>query len=419
MYQVDVASIRSARVARASGRPRIPQTVWLLGLVSCVTDVSSEMVSSILPAYLLVQLQYSPLAFGFIDGLYQGVSAIARLASGVLADRWQRYKAMAAAGYGLSAICKLGLLASGGSSAAIAAVISLDRTGKGIRTAPRDALISLSATEDDLGAAFGVHRALDTAGVVIGPLMAFLILRAAPGAYDAVFVASFAAAIIGLGVLVLLVDEHPGRRVDQARTSLRDAVGLARDARFRTVLVAGTLLSATVMSDAFLYLMLLRKIAGLSDWLPLFYIGTACAFLALALPIGRLADRIGRARVFVGGHLIVIAVYAAAVGFDLGIGGLVVCLALHGAYYAATDGVLPALASAIVPADRRATGLATVATGTSLAKLVGSIALGALWSWKGPSAVLVFGLAGTALTILWAATVLPALDSKPVDPAGA
>src|SRR5262245_2043735 len=122
MYQVDVASLRTAGVARAGRRPRIPQTVWLLGLVSCVTDVSSEMVSSILPIYLLVQLQYSPMAFGLVDGLYQGVSAFARLASGVLADRWQRYKAMAAAGYGLSAICKLGLLAAGASPAGLAAV---------------------------------------------------------------------------------------------------------------------------------------------------------------------------------------------------------------------------------------------------------------------------------------------------------
>jgi len=415
MYQVDVASIRTAALARGRARARIPHTVWLLGAVSCLTDISSEMVSSVLPLFLLVQLQYSPVAFGVMDGLYQGVSALARLASGIVADRWQRYKALAAAGYGLSAICKLGLLACSSAPAALAAVISIDRTGKGIRTAPRDALISLSTDESELGAAFGVHRALDTAGVVIGPLAAFLILSAAPNAYDAVFVASFGVAVVGLSVLWLFVNEHTGARIADVRASLRDTLALARDRRFAHILVAGTLLSVTVMSDAFLYLMIQRRMSGASEHLPLFYIGTACAFLALAAPVGRLADRIGRARVFLAGHVVVIAVYAAAVGFQFGTPGIIVCLALHGAYYAATDGVLPALTSAIVPEDRRASGLAAVATGTSLAKLFGSIALGVLWAWKGTAAVLIFGLVGTSVALAWAATVLPALDRRPSE----
>lgn len=146
----------------------------LLGLVSCFTDISSEMVSSILPIYLLVELQLSPLQFGLVDGLYQGVTAIARLGSGVVADRWHRYKAVAVAGYAMSAVCKLGLLAVGHAPAGLATVIAVDRTGKGLRTAPRDAMISLSARGGDMAAAFGVHRALDTIGVVVGPLLAYL-----------------------------------------------------------------------------------------------------------------------------------------------------------------------------------------------------------------------------------------------------
>jgi nitrate/nitrite transporter NarK len=153
VYPLDVGSLRSllaARVRGVSARPVIVRTVWLLGLVSCFTDISSEMVSSILPAYLFVHLQLSPVQFGLVDGLYQGVTAIARLASGVVADRWRGYKLVAAVGYGLSAVCKLGLLASGSAWSVFATILSIDRVGKGIRTAPRDALISLATRPQDL-----------------------------------------------------------------------------------------------------------------------------------------------------------------------------------------------------------------------------------------------------------------------------
>jgi MFS family permease len=370
------------------------------------------MVSSVLPIYLLVHLQLTPLQLGLVDGLYQGVNAAVRLIGGYVADRWQRYKAVAAAGYFISAICKLGLLAAGAVPSAVAAVISIDRTGKGLRTAPRDAMISLSAKGGDLGAAFGAHRALDTVGVVVGPLLAYLVLKAAPGAFDAVFVLSFAVAVVGLGVMLFFVQDTRGEKAEVEVTSLHQMLALRSNQPFVSVVFAATLLGVTVMSDAFLYLMLQRQ-AGLdAETLPLLFVGAACAFLVLAMPVGRLADRLGRARVFIGGHLVVMGIYAAALFFPLNLAGVILCLALHGAYYAATDGVLPALASTMLPASVRTSGLAAIGTASSLARLVGSVLLGALWTWWGPSAVLGFGLASTAAVLMWAAVRMPRAEAR-------
>ena len=131
------------------------------------------MVVTILPLYLVAVGGFSPLAFGVIDGIYNGATAIVRLASGYIGDRFKRHKEVAATGYGLSAICKLALVLVGTAVSSIAAVVLIDRFGKGIRTAPRDAMISLATPKEQLGTAFGVHRAMDTVGAMIGPLLAF------------------------------------------------------------------------------------------------------------------------------------------------------------------------------------------------------------------------------------------------------
>src|SRR4051812_20010348 len=197
MYNIDWArllsrtSSPSARSTESGTstqtRPRVARIVWYLGITSFFTDVSSEMVSSILPIYLVLHLRLSPVAFGGIDGLYQGFAAVARLAGGFVADRWRNHKSVAAFGYALSATCRVGLLAAGNTWELLAATIAIDRTGKGIRTAPRDAMISLSTDRADLASAFGVHRALDAAGAMLGPFIAFVLFSTA-AAFDAIFV---------------------------------------------------------------------------------------------------------------------------------------------------------------------------------------------------------------------------------------
>jgi MFS family permease len=412
VYQVDIASLRSTARAASDRRAAVvvPRAILVLGFVSCMTDISSEMVASILPLYAIQYLQFSPLQFGFIDGLYQGVSAIARLASGVIGDRWQRHKLVALAGYGMSAACKLGMWLIPGSTASLAAMISIDRTGKGVRTAPRDAMISMHASESNLAAAFGVHRALDTAGVVIGPLTAFLVLRWLSG-YETVFAISFGAALIGLAALALLIEDSPAARKTTA-PSLRSMVEASSHPQFRTVLAVGGLLNATVMGDAFLYLVLQRHAAIDMTALPLFYVTTAVFFLAFAIPMGQLADRVGRARVFLGGHVLVAILYAAALALPLNAAGVIVCLALYGAYYAATDGVLAALITGLGSTEVVGSRLGAVGTATSLARLCGAIVCGAIWSWQGPMAALGFTLASTLVVLAGFGPRLLKLDDR-------
>ncbi|WP_199826533.1 MFS transporter, partial [Streptomyces sp. WM4235] len=281
---------------RPGRRAALAPTVLALGTVSLITDVSSEMVTAVLPLYLVAGLGLSPLGFGLLDGLYNGVSALVRLAGGHLGDRFGRHKLLAGLGYGLSALCKP-LLLLAHTLPAIGAVLALDRTGKGLRTAPRDALISLSAAPGERGRAFGVHRAMDTAGALIGPILAFLVLRGAAEGYDAVFTVSACVAALGVLVLVLFV---PGRRTVPTPAaepvSLRAALGLLRRRDLRRIGLCALLLGLCTVSDAFVFL-LLQRATGLADrWFAL-------------LPLGRLADRIGRRRVFLGGHLALLAVY--------------------------------------------------------------------------------------------------------------
>ena len=393
----------SAVGTTAPPAPRVDGNVVGLGITSALTDVSSEMVNSILPLYLL-SLGFTPVAFGVFDGIYQGMTVVLRLVGGVLADRTRRYKEVAGFGYFLSAVCKLGLLAVTG-AAAVAAFLMVDRSGKGIRTAPRDALIAHSSPPGRMATSFGIHRALDTAGALAGPLLAYVLLRITADGYDTVFVTSFCVALVGLAVLGCFVQNRDPEPDADAVTphgsgsfmaSVGAAVGLLRLAPFRRVAVAGGLLGFVTVSDAFVYLALGRTTGMRAMMFPLLFVGTAVAYLLLAIPAGRLADRIGPVPVFLGGHALRGGAYLVLLQAERGAGLAHVApvLVLLGASYAATDGVLAAMASAAVPARLRASGLALVATFGAGVRLAGSVAFGLSWQRWGPAgAVSVFGVA--------------------------
>ena len=370
-----------------------PVILWL-GMVSMLTDVSSESVSAILPLYITGFLGLSTIAFGILDGINQGASAIVRIAAGYASDRIGRPKRVAVAGYGLSMVARIGLLFAGGFWA-LTAVVTADRIGKGIRTAPRDALIAVSAQPEYLARHFGVHRMLDNIGAAGGPLLAFFILMLIPNGYSTVFVVSLAFAAIGVAVLTLLVPNLRTRRSGtvEPASKTRPVWGfgwrLLREPGLGRLLVAAGILGLLTVGDGFIYLVLQDRDSFAVQWFPLLYVGTNVVFLLLAIPLGRLADRWGKARVFIAGHVALLACYLLAAAPIGGIGPTVACLVLLGAFYAATDGVLSALASQLTPPDKLATGLGAAQTVVALSRMTASVVFGVLWFALGPSVAMV------------------------------
>ncbi|WP_369373789.1 MFS transporter [Streptomyces sp. cg36] len=403
--------------ATGGGGRRVPGVVLALGAVSLVTDISSEMVTAVLPLYLVLGLGLSPLQFGFLDGLFNGVTALVRLLGGRAADRGGRHKRIAGLGYLLSAASRLGLLLAGGAASGIAAALATDRLGKGIRTAPRDALISLSGPPETLGRAFGVHRAMDTTGALLGPLAAFAVLWATADAYDAVFVVSFCVGLLGVLLLVLYV---PGGAEPVApRAPAPPARAALGDRAFRRVLYAAALLGAATIGDSFVYLLLQRGLDIPLDWFPLLPLGAAAGYLVLAVPAGRIADRVGRRLPFLWGHAALLAVYVLLLTHATSPLLLVPVLALLGVFYAATDGVLMALAGPALPVRGRAGGLALLQTAQAVARLAGAAGFGAAWTAWGERQALWVAAAALLLALAGATALLPAeverRDSAPLE----
>ncbi len=402
MYQIE----NSREVLeRGFSLPKVSRNVLLIGLVSFFTDISSEMVVTILPLFLIYSVGLTPFAFGVVDGIYQGGTAVARLAGGFVADRTRRHKEVAAAGYAISAVSRLALLATG-TWAAIAAVIAVDRAGKGLRTAPRDALISLSSRPEQLGQSFGVHRALDTAGAMLGPLVAFALLALMVDPFEAVFVLSFLFGVIGLAILLLFVRNRPVAVPGAPRLTLRKAAAILKVRPFRSLVGVGTLLGLVTVSDGFMYLALEQRDVIPMSAFPLLYVGTALVYMVLAVPVGRLADSVGRRRVFLAGYVLLLGAYGFLLVDLPGALTVPLVLLLFGAYYAATDGVLPALASTTIVPAARATGLAVLATGTGVARLVASLVVGAVWTWAGLETTLALFAGMLAVALVLAALVL-------------
>ena len=418
MYQVDNAAkvFSEHRKAGRTGKRWVNQTVLALGMTSLFTDISSEMITAILPMYLVFGLHLSPLAFGVVDGLYAGATAVVRLLGGFVADRARRHKEVAVVGYFLSTVTRAGLLFVGSSLTALAGLLLVDRLGKGIRTAPRDAMISLATPPMHWGSAFGVHRSLDMTGALTGPVLAFAVLAAAPGSYDAVFMVSFCAGLIGLAVIVLYVP-RPAQQSTAAlgpAVSLRAAARLVRAPGVAPLLVAATLLGLTTVSDAFIFLTLQERLQFNLGLFPLLYVATALVFMVLAVPVGRLADRVGRGRVFVGGYLGLLALYGILL-FSDGTVAAIAALVMLGAFYAATDGVLMALAGESLPEELRGSGLALVTTATSLARLASSVLFGLLWTVMDVQTAIVVFSAGLGLAIVAAALLVGRRRPQEID----
>lgn len=417
MYRLDwIEQLKLRAVPLPSGQQTtaVSPVVWNLGLTSLLTDISSEMVNSMLPVYLVLYLHVSPLAFGAVDGVYNGMAvALLSIAGGMLADRSRRHKEVAAAGYGLSCICKLALAAAGAATGWIAAIVAVDRVGKGVRTAPRDAILSLNSEPHMLATSFAVHRAMDAGGSLLGPIAAFLLISQMPNAYDAIWVTSFVVALLGVAALWLFVDNpEPRMPASSAKASLGSAFQFAAsNPAYRSVtLIAGFLGIATI-SDAFVYLILQQQSGAQAEYFPLYYVATAATYMLFSLPVGRIADRFGRMPVLLAGYGVLGAVYM-TLAWGNWTGALVIVpLVLLGIYYAATEGVLMAIASSTIPESLRTTGLALITTSIGLGKLVSSVFFGWFWQAQGTRTTLAGFLILLLVTLVLAARQLSHLES--------
>ncbi|RIK43632.1 MAG: MFS transporter [Chloroflexi bacterium] len=409
MYQIensgDLLKSKRGGVRSRFGWTKVAPVVLLLGLTSFLTDISAEMVAATLPLYLVFGLRLSPFQFGLVDGLYQGASILVRLLSGYVADRWRNPKLVATVGYGLSTVSRPALLLVGANWNALAGVVLIDRIGKGIRTAPRDAMIAGSTPGEYLATAFGVHRAMDTAGAMIGPLLAAGILWLTAQAYDAVFVVSFGFALVGFAVIATFVRTPASVTATMTHPqSLRESFELLAAPGFRVLVLSGSLLALTTISDAFVYLILQERVQLPQSFFPLFYVSMALIFMLFAIPVGRLADRVGRRSIFGAGYVMLITAYGLLWSSVSSMVLVALVLCLMGLYYAATDGVLAALASAHLPTHLRSSGLALLATGIALARLCASTLYGWMWGmWGSQTAIGVFtvGMILATVTAWW------------------
>jgi MFS family permease len=421
MYRLDwieQLKLKTAEMPKPRQVAVVSPAVWNLGWTSLLTDVSAEMVNSVIPVYLVLHLHLSPLRYGAIDGIYNGFAVVLlSLIAGLAADRGRRHKQIAVAGYGLSTLCKIALLFVGGAWTAIMGVMALDRAGKGIRTAPRDALISLHTRSESLATAFAAHRALDAGGMLLGPIVAFGVLWVVPNSFDAVWIASFAFGILGVAVLVLFVPE-PDYVESRSTASLllTSAFRLFRSPRFSALAICAFGLALATISDAFVYLQLQKKSGTDSSFFPLFYVLTAAAYMLLSLPAGRLGDRYGRLPVFLSGYVVLAVMYFVLhLVSTVGSGGLIAFVVSLGAYYAVTEGILMAMASAIIPPEFRTSGIALIATCVGLGKLGSSLLFGYAWHTLGADTAVWCFAFGLVVCVVGAILMLRGRDYEKLD----
>ncbi len=375
--------------------------VVAMGLVSFFQDVSSEMIYPLLPVFLVTVLRAPATALGLIEGTAETIASLLKVFSGWLSDRSGRRKIWAIAGYGLSGLIKPTVALARGWPWVFVVRLT-DRFGKGLRTAPRDALLAASVSESRMGRAFGFHRAMDTLGAVLGPLVAALLLYLygqGEDAYRLTFAWALLPGLLSLLILIILVREKRGAGKSGQLPKLSLEPFPAAFKRFLFVVVLFMLGNS---SDAFVILR--AKDLGIAPALVPVAWGLVfnVVYSAVSVPAGMLSDRIGRRRVIVMGYLLYALTY-----LGLAVAGLEwhawALLALYGVYYGLTEGVLRAMAADLAPEEVRGTAFGIYHTFTGLALLPASLIAGYLWDNVGHGAPFVVGAATgiLAAALLW------------------
>lgn len=390
----------------------LPLGIWALGLVSMLTDISSEMIHAFLPVYLTTGLGATALAVGLIEGIAEATAAITKVFSGALSDRIGRRKGLTALGYGLSAVSKPVFPLATGIGGLVAARF-IDRIGKGVRDAPRDALVADLAPPGRQGAAFGLRQALDKVGAFVGPLAAIGLMWLFAGDFQAVFWVAVIPAFGALALILFAVKE-PDRAPDLrpvrnpfARAELRLLGGT-----YWAVVAVAAVFTLARFSEAFLILK--AQQSGLPITLvPLVLVGLNVVYALSAWVIGDMSDRIGRRGLVLVGFVLLIAADL-VLAFGPGLVWLGVGVALWGLHMGMTQGLLAALVAESVPAELRGTAFGMFNLATGVAVLLASLIAGALWQGLGATATFGAGAGFAALATLG----LLALRRRGVDRTG-
>jgi len=370
---------------------KIPKNILVLGLVSFLTDASSDMIYPILPLFLSDVLGSSVLFIGLIEGLAESTASILKIFSGWVSDRLGKRKFLVALGYGVSSLGKpiLSVVTAGWQ---VLLLRFADRFGKGVRTSPRDALIADSSPEERRGLSYGFHRAMDSAGAVVGPLLAFLFLPLVNENYRILFLIASVPAMLAVLILILFVKER--KRLKEKITRLAKP-GLSRfDPKFKVFLLGATIFALGNSSDAFLFLR--AKDLNIDVvYIPILWLVLNLVYALIASPAGALSDRIGRKNLIVSGLLIYTLVY---LGFAFATRSIHVWIlfGIYGLYYGLANGTMRAYVADLVGEGSRATAFGVYHGAVGLTALPASLIFGWLWQSAGVSVAFGFG-AGLAL----------------------
>jgi MFS family permease len=378
----------------------MPRAIWALGLVSMLMDVSSELVHSLLPMFMMTALHANALTIGLVDGIGEATALVVKVFSGPLSDRWGRRKPLALLGYGLGAASKP-LFALASSSGLVLGARVIDRVGKGMRGAPRDALVADLAPESIRGAAFGLRQSLDTVGAFVGPALGIGLMLVWANDFRLAF---WVAVVPGLcSVLLLLLGvQEPARPPVARRINPISRAHLSRLPRryWWVVIVAGVFTMAR-FSEAFLVLK--AREAGLAvAWTPLVLIAMNVVYALAAYPFGKLADRMSHVLLLaLGLCALMLADLVLALGMSPA--SIAIGVALWGLHMGMTQGLLAAIVAEVAPADLRGTAFGLFNLVSGIAMLIASVVAGALWVDLSPAATF---LTGAALCLLALAAIV-------------
>jgi MFS family permease len=383
---------------------KIPRGVWVLGFVSLFMDVSSEMIHALLPLFLVGTLGASAALLGLIEGIAEATAQIMKLFSGLISDRFGNRKMLALAGYGLAAVVKP-LFPLAGTATAVFVARLADRVGKGIRGAPRDALVADITPPELRGAAFGLRQSLDTVGAFMGPLISFGLMVFYADSIRTVLWFACIPALIAVAILAFGIQEPERDQSINRKPGLNVATAGLLGSRFWFVTLMAGLFMLARFSEAFLVIKAFE--AGLpARYIPLVLVVMSVFYSLTSYPVGVLSDRVGRRSLLFAG-LVVLLVADIVLGYSTSVTAMFLGVGLWGLHMGLTQGLLSAMVADTAPAELRGTAFGVFSLVSGVVTLVASVVAGLLWDAHGSWATFMAGAVFTVLAIL----VLPLIEN--------